>query len=611
MNGSSRIISIIGRSRRSARIALFASVLPANLFGTAASEALPPQASRALRSTPPDTADPAKALARSLTPLNVVETLLEGERREPVQAYLEALAATGQADAVNRVRCLQEIYNGNYAGAQQALEILRTEPADRRSHAPGTASGDARAALPQPHLPGASRRADDAWAVSRANYLTGLLSLQAGFTETRSDHFVLRAPTEDVFLADYALPALETAHAKFTELLGSSPSRPVVVEIYPTAESFSFASTLSREALERSGAVGVCKFGRLMILSPRATAMGYRWLDALVHEFAHLTVNRLSGGQCPLWLNEGTARYLEFLWRRPEGYAPPPGDEALLAAAVGATLADRDVPAADQAIPGGLLPFATMEPSFVYLPDQPTVALAYAETADAVADTVNEHGLDKFRALLEAFSRLSRASAFTSTLGVSESEVESSWRESFSTGTWKAAQGALVQTIHLGLADDLLGVGADVGGHLRLGDRLRRNNQLAAARSEYKKAVALEPDNGVALTRLARAEIFAGRTAAAEPLLRRAMDMNPSYAAPFVLSADLDFDDGRYEDAQAKLQGALEINPFHPKIHEILGLIAIDVGNFPAARESLLLALRFDPDNDAVRQALKRMPDNR
>src|SRR6185436_16415221 len=96
---------------------------------------------------------------------------------------------------------------------------------------------------------------------------------------------------------------------------GHRPEGKIRVEIYPNKEDFSKASTLSLETLERSGAIGICKFHRLMIMTPQALPIGYRWLDALSHEYIHLTVNEMSASKAELWLHEGTARYFETAYR--------------------------------------------------------------------------------------------------------------------------------------------------------------------------------------------------------------------------------------------------------------------------------------------------------
>ena len=49
-------------------------------------------------------------------------------------------------------------------------------------------------------------------------------------------------------------------------------------------------STLTEEEIRTSGTVAVCKFGKLMMLSPKALLKGYDWLDTAAHEYTHLVL---------------------------------------------------------------------------------------------------------------------------------------------------------------------------------------------------------------------------------------------------------------------------------------------------------------------------------
>ena len=99
--------------------------------------------------------------------------------------------------------------------------------------------------------------------------------------------------------------------------LGFYPKEKVRVEIAPDATSFNAISTLSLRDIEETGAVGICKFNKLMIISPRALSFGYRWLDSLSHEYQHYAIVGLSNNQAPIWLHEGMARFYETRWRKP------------------------------------------------------------------------------------------------------------------------------------------------------------------------------------------------------------------------------------------------------------------------------------------------------
>lgn len=515
--------------------------------------------------------DPMKSFLKSRNSLELVESCLILQETGPVRAYGDYLREKGKDELLNRVRFLEELYAGNNAGALQALDLMKKK---------------------------------DAWSKSRATYLSGLMEIQRSFAETKSDHFVVRVASEDAFLSAYALPSLETAYSRVGEFFGSSPTVPSVIEIYPTVDAFSAASTRPKAAVEKTGEVTAFMFGRIMVLSPGATAFGYRWLDGMVHAYVHQNVNRLSGGRCPAWLQEGGARYLEVAWRRPDGFAHTPSALTLLTRAV----------LADTGTPVGLLSFDSLESAFANFASNEQRTLALAEATDAVDYIVQEFGVEKVRILLQSFREKSRADAFQDVLGMSESDFEKSWRSSLADLTEvpvDLARGALGETVSFGEKDDLRLVDEEVRSKIALGDQLLQKNQMEGAVVEYKKAIEQEPDNGVALTRLARAYVTGHKIQSADELLKRSMEKNPDYAPPYIVMGGIYFDDGRYEEAQQVLQQALEINPFQSKIHEILGMIAVDVGNFVLAKQSLELALRFDPANDAVRQSIEHMPKPR
>lgn len=520
---------------------------------------------------PSDLKDPAKTLARSRVPLEMVESFLVLQETGAVKEYRENLIARGKDESANHVRYLEELYAGNNAGAWQVLDFMKK---------------------------------NDAWIAPRKKYLNGLMEIQRPFTETKSDHFIVRTPAEDTFLARYALPSLESAYGRVAEFFGSSPTFPSVIEIYPTMDAFTFATTLSKENVEQTGSVVSSRYGRIMILSPGATPFGYRWLDGMVHDFVHQQLNRVSGGNGPAWLQEGMARYFEVAWRRPEGFIHSPSERALLT---------RAVLSATGTV-GGLLPFEVMETPSLKSLSQEQRTLVFAETSDAVDFLVQEFGVEKLRALVQSFRSMSRSESFQNVLGMSEADFEKNWRDSLADLTevpTDLARGALEGAVRFGAGDDLQMVGDPVRALLTQGDLFSQKGQLNSAVMEYKKAIEQEPDNGVALARLARIYVTTQKIESAEDLLKRAMEKNPDYSISFVLMGNIYFDDGRYEEAQQVLQQALEINPFQPKVHEILGLIAVDVGNFVLAKQSLALALRFDPTNAGVRQSLERMPKPR
>ena len=181
--------------------------------------------------------------------------------------------------------------------------------------------------------------------------------------------FLFADDKRDAILVPHALAAWKRA----TKQPGPSSAfirKKVQVEIAPDATSFNAISTLSLRDIEETGAVGICKFNKLMIISPRALSFGYRWLDSLSHEYQHYAIVALSNNQAPIWLHEGMARFYETRWRKPapttdaaEDYLTPANQTLLVQA-----LAKNQ-----------FVGFKNMEPSLIHLETPEQVQLAYAE----------------------------------------------------------------------------------------------------------------------------------------------------------------------------------------------------------------------------------------
>src|SRR5262249_36050004 len=111
------------------------------------------------------------------------------------------------------------------------------------------------------------------------------------YAEAQSEHFALKYPKgmEDV-LVPYALEGLEAARSALEDDFGWAPPERVRVEIYSDIKDLAAVSTLTLREIETSGTIALCKWNRLMIVSPRALVRGYSWLDTLNHEYTHYVV---------------------------------------------------------------------------------------------------------------------------------------------------------------------------------------------------------------------------------------------------------------------------------------------------------------------------------
>ena len=401
------------------------------------------------------------------------------------------------------------------------------------------------------------------------NYLQEVVLIRSQMEEASSEHFVLRAKADELFLAEYALPALENAYEQIGKDLGVFPKEKISVEIYAEESNFSSASTLSKETLDRSGAIGICKFRRLMILSPRQMAIGYRWLDTLAHELTHYLVNAASGGKCPLWLHEGIAKYLETRWRLEHPVYLTSGNRTLLARA---------------AQEGSLVPFARMAPSMVYLKDQTEIGLAFSQVSHAIDYAVQDHHVSLHNLLLKFDSETADA-AFHNAFGMSVGEFEVQWKKFLVAQNLTQSEGAMPDRIRLGKRVDEVEefVSTNLRGHIRLGDRFRQRNNPEMAIIEYQKALAKEPSNPVALTKSARAYMLLGRSEMAATRLQTCIKDNPGYPAAFLLLCDLWSQRGLWEESLKLALEANAINPFDPYVHKKLSRIYKELGKSKAS----------------------------
>jgi hypothetical protein len=111
--------------------------------------------------------------------------------------------------------------------------------------------------------------------------------------------------------------------------LGVEWKTPTRITVVRDLLSLSAMTGLPYKAAQTTGTVAVAKWGRVTILSPRASRHGYAWRDTLVHELTHLAISMQSHERAPLWLHEGVARREEQRWREPGPFDDRPSPEAV------------------------------------------------------------------------------------------------------------------------------------------------------------------------------------------------------------------------------------------------------------------------------------------
>jgi tetratricopeptide (TPR) repeat protein len=425
-----------------------------------------------------------------------------------------------------------EFYRGHYAEALAAF--------DR-----------ALEAQPHPHL--------QAYRDFVAQTVTSTASLQPMETA----HFrIYLDPHRDAALVPYVGEVLERSYQRLGEFFDWLPTEKVRVEIFPTPATFYPATSLSARDIEVSGAIGICKFNKIMLLSPRNLARGYRWTDALSHEYIHYLLVHLSANRAPIWLHEGIAKYFEDVWRLTHSAWLSRRMESLLAHAL-----------AHNTFVG----FKNMEPSLVKLETTYQVQLGYAEAASAIDFIIarlGTAGLVRILRDLQQSQDGSATGAIARVMGLEFDQFEAQWRVFLATKQLQEHAGIHLPSFQL-KEDGKLGTdelrqeiqSSTARMHARLGDRLRQRGRGSAAAEEYRRALRQDPYSPYLLNKLAAMFMAQGHWQAARTYLQQVQTLAPDYVTTYSNLGHLHVALQEYEQARLALWEAIQINPFDPTIH--------------------------------------------
>jgi hypothetical protein len=411
-----------------------------------------------------------------------------------------------------------------------------------------------------------------------------------GHARLDGEHFVVsHPPGKDEVLVPYLVDALERQRAALESALGEPPPGKLAVEIVNDVRELARLTTLTEAEIRTSGTVAVCKFNKLMLLSPKALLKGYAWLDTAAHEYTHLVLTRKSGNRAPIWLQEGLAKWFEDDWRG--GGDPLSPFEA---AAV------RDAVERDR-----LVTFEEMHPSLAKLPSQEKAALAYAEVVLAVESIVRLAG-PKAPARLLALAAAGKdaADAVAEVTGRTFERFLAEWRQHMATRP--LPRGGEHALRRLRFKDDpRAGPWAEwaeiaderARGFARLGEIMRSRGRLVAARVEYGKAYervgARVP---ILADQYALAAMASGSEALAEKVLAEAIGWSPDYAALHVHLARLLARRQEWARARDHLLLANRQDPFDPEIHAGLARALAALGDPGGASREERFARILSPE---------------
>ena len=385
----------------------------------------------------------------------------------------------------------------------------------------------------------------------------------AGFARRETEHFVILYPAgRDEVLVELAAETLEAAHARIGEDIGWFPPKKIRVEILPRTADLARVSTLTEKEIETSGTIALCKYNKLMIVSPRATLFGYPWLDTLAHEYTHFVVSRASLDKVPIWLHEGLAKFEESRWRS------EPGADGLSRSYqhLLATALKR----------GRLITFEQMHPSMALLPSQEAAGTAFAEVYTIVAWLQQKVGYAGVRGVLGKIKEgRSERRAIAEVVGGTWDSVEVAWKRHLRTLNLKTdpvlgGRGARIRFDKTTGDDENVGVEQvpeEKARRLaRLGGLLRARGHLAGAALEYEKARSAAPDDRFIGHKLARTYLELDQAQKAIDVAAPLAAGDQEDAGPQATLGAAYLKLGDAVGAVAHLGAAVRVSPFDPSV---------------------------------------------
>ncbi len=389
------------------------------------------------------------------------------------------------------------------------------------------------------------------------------------FVTRETEHFKIRyIDGPDEILIHFAEQVLEQSYKVLGDIIDYYPKEKVLVEIYPGREDFSKISPLTLKDIMTSGTVALCKYRRIMIITPASALRGYNWMDTLSHEFVHYLLSSASHNNVPLWLHEGIAKNLEARWRGGEQMTPIM--ETVLASGI-----QNDY----------LVKLKDMMPSFAKLKSAEDVQLAYAEVSTMVDYLLKIKGNTIISTLVKSLREgNSFEKAIQQEVGMSLPEFQAAWKKDIKSKKLRTIPGLRVLRFEFKNKgettpedeENIPSAFAAIGGKrtrdlVLLGDILKERNRVPAAIVEYEKALksarSLSP---VLYNKLGGTYLQEKQFAEAQNLLSTSLGYYPDFPTTLVNLGELHFQKNEMAQAEDYFQRAVKLNPFNPFLHKRL-----------------------------------------
>lgn len=427
------------------------------------------------------------------------------------------------------------------------------------------------------------------------NYILNINRIIDNYEMFESEHFRVFLKGRDVILKNLILEKLEQIYSTYGEIFNYYPEDKIRVEVYNSKQEFYFASTLGEEIVQRAGVVGICKFNKIMILSPENLLLGYRWIDTLAHEYLHFILNRKTSYKYPLYLHEATARYFDTIYRSSIPLCFTAGNLKLLFEAKKNN---------------SLIAFNEMKGSLVYFDTPEKIELAFIELASFVEFLVENFGIEKFIKFICQYSNYNdEKKLYKEIFGKEYDEIISFWMNAID------AKEEYINLYPGALADvkiktstneeNLIGLGLE--DYIKSGDRFLNLKNYKSALFQYNKAKDIEPYNPVVLSRIGKVYLLTQKYDECEEILKKCILVNPNFVTAYEVLVKCYYEKGDYSKLLETFVTVLELNPFNWEIRKIVAEVYSDLGKIKDALEEYKIVKILSPQDREVNNIINSL----
>jgi len=362
----------------------------------------------------------------------------------------------------------------------------------------------------------------------------------ATLVERRAEGISIRLQDErDRALVPFVVDVAARARDAVRRDLGVELPRPLRIDLVRDLFSLSAVSGLPLTAAETTGTVAVARWGRVTMISPRATALGYPWEDTLAHEITHLALSRATRDAAPLWLQEGIAKREETRWRGPRPFDDEPNHDRVAREALRA---------------GRSVGIDQLGQSIAMLPTPDAASTAFSEVASFIGYWIGENGDAALRMLFADLRGLGADGADQALRSVSGYDL-AAWVRLWQKKLLKSSERPPERRLRSSREPK------ELLRRARLGDLTAARGHFAAALVELEPALTRASSEPALRWRAGRAALAGREAARASRLIGGLGDISAAHGGWFALHGRLRREAGDPAAAEASFAMARSLDP--------------------------------------------------